>query len=250
MSKPSSPRRRKRHAALGDLLPQNVCIVELRFKSGLYTLGIQIMPCGIPHALGKLRQVIDKPAVNACERHMLIGPTGDKGKPHIARQQLKRHLALDGQHRAVQTKLTCDKAAIEVVTGNLPIGRQNRDGNRQVKTAASFADIAGCQVDGNARPRNLEAGRAHGAPDTPARLHHLHTRNAEHLDAWNATGKRDLDGDGNCLDAADAGRVYGKRLKRHHDTCQSNALYWCSISAICPPRMVTPTASKRIDLSG
>ena len=194
--------------------------------------------------------MVDKPAVNARKRDMLIGPTGDKGKPHIARQQLERHLALDGQHGAVQTKLTCDKAAIEVVTGNLLIGRQNRDGNRQVKTAASFTDIAGCQVDGNARPRDLEAGRAHGASDTPARLHHLHTRNAEHLDTRNATGKRDLDGDGNCLDAADAGRVYGKRLERHHDTCQSNALYWCSISAICPPRMVTPTASKRIDLSG
>ena len=194
--------------------------------------------------------MVDEPAVNARKRDMLIGPTGDKGKPHIARQQLKRHLALDGQHGAVQTKLTCDKAAIEVVTGNLLIGRQNRDGNRQVKTTAGFTDIAGCQVDGNARPRDLKAGRAHGASDTPARLHHLHTRNAEHLDARNATGKRDLNGDGNCLDAADAGRVYGKRLERHHDTCQSNALYWCSISAICPPRMVTPTASKRIDLSG
>lgn len=127
--------------------------------------------------------MVDKPAVNARKRDMLIGSTGDKGKPHIARQQLKRHLALNGQHGAVQTKLTCDKAAIEVVTGNLPIGRQNRDGNRQVKTAASFTNIAGCQVDGNARPRDLEAGRAHGAPDTSARLHHLHTRNAEHLDA-------------------------------------------------------------------
>lgn len=32
-------------------------------------------------------------------------------------------------------------------------------------------------------------------------------------------------GDVNRLDATDAGRVNGKRLERHHDTCQSNALY-------------------------
>ena len=88
------------------------------------------MASGIPHAMGKLRQVIDKPTVHARKRHMLIGPAGDKGKPHIARQQLKRHLALNGQHRTVQTELARDKAAIEVITGNLPIGRQNRDGNR------------------------------------------------------------------------------------------------------------------------
>ena len=55
MSKPSSPRRRKRHAALGDLLPQHVCIVELGLKGRLEHFGIQVMPCGIPHAMGKLR---------------------------------------------------------------------------------------------------------------------------------------------------------------------------------------------------
>ena len=181
---------------------------------------------------------------------MLIGPTGNKGEPHITRQQLKRHLALNGQHRAVQAELAGDEAAIEVVAGNLPVGRQHRDGNRQVKTTAGFTDIAGRQVDGNARPRNLKARRAHGTSDAPARLHHFHTGYAEHLNTRDAPGKRNLDGDGNRLDAANTGRVNGKRLERHHDTCQSNALYWCSISAICPPRTVTPTASKRIALSG
>ena len=63
------------------------------------------------------------------------------------------------------------------------------------------------------------------AANTTARLHQFHTRNAEHLNARNATGKRDLDRDVNRLDATDAGRVNGKRLERHHDTCQSNALY-------------------------
>ena len=43
--------------------------------------------------------------------------------------------------------------------------------------------------------------------------------------ARHVAGKRDLDRDVNRLDAADAGRVNGKRLERHHDTCQSNALY-------------------------
>ena len=208
------------------------------------------MPRGIAHTLGKLRQVIDKSAVHTRERHMLVGPAGDKGEPHVACQQLKRYLALDWQHRTVQAKLAGDKAAIEVIAGNLPIGSQHGDGYRQVKTTAGFADITGRQVDGNARARNLKARRAHGAPNTPARLHHLHAGDAEHLDTRNATGKRDLDGDGNRLNAADTGRVNGKCLVRHHDTCQSNALYWCSISAICPPRMVTPTASKRIALSG
>ena len=81
---------------------------------------------------------------------------------------MKRHLALDGKHRTVQTKLTCDKAAIEVVTGNLPIGRQYRDGDGQVKAATGLADIAGCQVNGNARARDLEPGEAHRAANTTA----------------------------------------------------------------------------------
>ena len=156
---------------------------------------------------------------------MLIGPAGNKGKPHIARQQLKRHLALNRQNRAVQAKLARDEAAIEVVAGNLPVGRQHRDGNRQVKATAGFTDIAGCQIDGNARPRNLKARRAHGAPDASTRLHHLHTGNTEHLNTRDTPGKRDLDSDGNRLDAADAGGVDGKGIEGHHDTCQSNALY-------------------------
>ena len=46
---------RKRHATFGDLLPQHVGIIELGLKGHLDTLGIQVMPCGIPHAMGKLR---------------------------------------------------------------------------------------------------------------------------------------------------------------------------------------------------
>ena len=242
--------RRKRHAAFSDFLPQHVGIVELGLKGRLDALGIQVVPRGIAHAMGKLRQMIDESTIHAREWHMLVGPAGDKRQPHVASQQLKRHLALDGKHRTVQAELAGDKAAIEVVTGNLTIGCQNRDGDRQIKAATGLANIAGRQVDRNARAWDLEPGGAHRAANTTARLHHLHTRNAEHLDARNAAGKRDLDRDGNRLDAADAGRVNGKRLERHHETCQSNALYWCSISAICPPRMVTPTASKRIALSG
>ena len=115
--------RRKRHAAFSDFLPQYVGIVELRLKGRLDALRIQVVPRGIAHTMSKLRQMIDKSAVNASKRHMLVGPAGDKRQPHVASQQLKRHLALDGKHRTVQTKLTCDKAAIEVVAGNLPIGR-------------------------------------------------------------------------------------------------------------------------------
>ena len=208
------------------------------------------MPGGIAHTMSKLRQMIDKAAIHAREWHMLVGPAGDKRQPHVASQQLERHLAFDGKHRTVQAELAGDKAAIEVVAGDLTIGCQNRDGDGQIKAATGLANIAGRQIDRNARARDLEPGGAHRAANTTARLHHLHTRNAEHLDARNAAGKRDLDRDGNRLDTADAGRVNGKRLERHHETCQSNALYWCSISAICPPRMVTPTASKRIALSG
>ena len=114
---------RKCHAAFSDFLPQYVGIVELRLKGRLDALRIQVVPRGIAHTMSKLRQMIDKSAVNASKRHMLVGPAGDKRQPHVASQQLKRHLALDGKHRTVQTKLTCDKAAIEVVAGNLPIGR-------------------------------------------------------------------------------------------------------------------------------
>ena len=77
---------RQRHAAFGNLLPQHVGIVELGLKGRLNTLGIQIMTHGIAHAASKLRQMIDKAAINARKRHMLIGPAGDKGQPHITRQ--------------------------------------------------------------------------------------------------------------------------------------------------------------------
>ena len=81
------------------------------------------MPGGIAHTMSKLRQMIDKAAIHAREWHMLVGPAGDKRQPHVASQQLERHLAFDGKHRTVQAELAGDKAAIEVVTGNLPIGR-------------------------------------------------------------------------------------------------------------------------------
>ena len=66
------PCRCKRHAALGDLLPQHVGIIEFGLKPSLDALRIQIMPRGIAHTVGKLRQMIDEPAVHARERHMLI----------------------------------------------------------------------------------------------------------------------------------------------------------------------------------
>ena len=159
---------RKRHAALGDFLPQHIGIVEFGLKGRLNTLGIQIMTHGIAHAASKLRQMIDKAAINARKRHMLIGPAGDKGQPHVTSQQLKRHLALDGKHRTVQAELAGDKAAIEVVTGNLPIGRQNRDGDGQIKAATGLANIAGRQIDRNARAWDLEPGGAHRAANTTA----------------------------------------------------------------------------------
>ncbi len=77
---------RKRHAAFSDFLPQHIGIVEFGLKGRLNTLGIQIMTRGIAHAASKLRQMVDKAAINARKRHMLIGPAGDKGQPHITRQ--------------------------------------------------------------------------------------------------------------------------------------------------------------------
>ena len=64
--------RRKRHAAFSDFLPQHVGIVELRLKGRLDVLGIQIVPRGIAHAMGKLRQMIDKAAIHAREWHMPV----------------------------------------------------------------------------------------------------------------------------------------------------------------------------------
>lgn len=46
---------RKRHATFGDLLSQHVGIIELGLKSRLEHFRIQVMPCGVPHAMGKLR---------------------------------------------------------------------------------------------------------------------------------------------------------------------------------------------------
>lgn len=244
------PCRRKRYAAFSDFLPQHIGIIELGLNGGLEHFRIQIVPSCLAHTAGKLRQMIDKTAVDARKRNMLVGPAGDKRQPHVASQQLERHLALDGKHRTIQAELAGNEAAVEIVTGNLTVGRKHRNGYRQVKTATGLSDIARRQVDRNARTRDLESGGAHRAANAPARLHDLHTRDTEHLDARDAARKRYLDGDGNRLDTADAGSVNGKGFERHHDTCQSNALYWCSISAICPPRMVTPTASKRIALSG
>ena len=78
--------RRKRHAAFSDFLPQYVGIVELGLKGRLEHFRIQVVPRGIAHTMSKLRQMIDESALHACKRHMLIGPAGDKGQPHITRQ--------------------------------------------------------------------------------------------------------------------------------------------------------------------
>ena len=124
------PCRRKRHATLGDLLPQHIGIIELGLKGGLDALGIQVMPSRLAHTVSKLRQMVDKTAVDARQRNMLVGPAGDKRQPHVASQQLKRHLALDGKHRAIQAELAGNEAAVEIVAGNLPVGRKHRDGYR------------------------------------------------------------------------------------------------------------------------
>lgn len=78
--------RRKRHAALGDLLPQHVGIVELWLKGRLDALEILVVPGGIAHTMSKLRQMVDKAAIHAREWHMLVGPAGDKRQPHVASQ--------------------------------------------------------------------------------------------------------------------------------------------------------------------
>ena len=64
--------RRKRHAAFSDFLPQHVGIVEFGLKGRLDTLRIQVVPRGIAHTVGKLREMINKATVHARERHMLI----------------------------------------------------------------------------------------------------------------------------------------------------------------------------------
>ena len=60
------------HAAFGNLLPQHVGIIELGLKGRLDALGIQIVPSGIAHTMGKLRQMIDESAIHAREWHMLV----------------------------------------------------------------------------------------------------------------------------------------------------------------------------------
>ena len=77
---------RKCHAAFSDFLPQYVGIVELRLKGHLDALGIQVVPRGIAHTMSKLRQMVDKAAIHARKRHMLIGPAGDKRQPHVSSQ--------------------------------------------------------------------------------------------------------------------------------------------------------------------
>ena len=126
------------------------------------------MPSRLTHTAGKLRQMIDKTAVDTRQRNMLVGPAGDKRQPHVARQQLERHFALDGEHRAIQAELAGNEAAVEIVAWNLPVGRKHRNGYRQVKTATSLSDIARRQIDRNARTRDLESGRAHRAANAPA----------------------------------------------------------------------------------
>ena len=93
---------------------------------------------------------------------------GDKRQPHVASQQLKRHLALDRKHRTVQAELTGDKTTIEVVAGNLTIGCQYRDGDGKIKAATGLANIARCKIDRNARAWDLEPGGAHRAANTTA----------------------------------------------------------------------------------
>ena len=78
--------RRKRHAAFSDFLPQYVGIVEIWLKGRLDALRIQVVPRGIAHAASKLRQMVDKAAIHARKRHMLIGPAGDKRQTHVTSQ--------------------------------------------------------------------------------------------------------------------------------------------------------------------
>ena len=66
---------------------------------------------------------------------------------------------------AVQGYLAIEQILIQVFLGRQSLGRQEPDGDGQVKTGAVFPDIGGSQIDGNSGPGKMIAGIFNGCFD-------------------------------------------------------------------------------------
>ena len=128
------------------------------------------------------------------------------GQGATHRTQLTRERQLAGKLMAGQT------CAVE-----LPAGRQNAQGDGQIKTTRVFGQIGRGQVDGDAfvvrklQPRVLD-GRAHAL----ARLFHLHVGQPHQREAGQAIGQVDLYRDSGGLQPEQGAALHQR--KTHTDT--------------------------------
>src|SRR6185437_12735983 len=76
--------------------------------------------------------------------------------------------ALHGADAAVQAKLADQDEVAEVADGERVVGAEDAGGDGEIEAGALFLEVGGCEVDGDARGRNVEAAVLDGGADAVA----------------------------------------------------------------------------------
>ncbi len=134
--------------------------------------------------------MIDKTAVHTRQRQrLLVRPAGDKDSP------MSRASSWNATSPLTGSTVPSKPSSPAMRNGRDCRGESARRPQAPQRLSAGQSRYRSFgyrrrQIDRNARARDLESGRAHRAANAPARLHDLHTRDAEHLDARDAARKR------------------------------------------------------------
>ena len=124
---------------------------------------------------------------------------------HGARRERDRQGASNRPQITLQPKLAKKERPGDAIVGDLPAGRKNADGNREVERTAPLLDVSRREIHGYPAKRELVAGIAERRRNPLAAFLHRAKRETDSRERWKSVGNVDLDVDGERLDAEHGG---------------------------------------------
>ena len=115
---------------------------------------------------------------------------------------------------AVQSQLTEERQAREPVSGELPVGSQQRHGDGEVESRPALADTRRRQIDRDPALWPAQSARQHGGSNPVPRFPARRVRKADHRKGRDPRGDVHLDRDRPSLDANQSG---GWHAGKHYD---------------------------------
>ena len=202
-------RRGDDHGSLGDLLVADIGEVELRRPygrapgTGLVGVegtkalepALELGDAAEPERLGARGGGIG----GVRRGHELDAHVG--GEKRVGRRAARRY------HLSLEAHLTDEEGLVGHPRRDLARGHQDGDGDWKVEPGPGLPHVAGDEVDVQARPRDVVAAVAEGAPDTRRGLAHRAVDAAREGEPGHAAAGRDLDRDRDRLHPAQERRM-------------------------------------------